>query len=722
MKKFARICTFALLLVLLFGCTAPAMAASFTTYTYSIDGFFTASPHAYRPEGQYDYTKMGITGDLSSPADLETDADGNVYIADSGNNRILVLDKYLKFKYEIKNFVNQNRVPDSFRTPKGVFIKDTPMEDGTVKRLIYVADTFNNRIVVFAANETNTGALFYQMVKEPKSDIMPEGSIYTPKAVAVDDSGRIYVVSENTNMGIIAMLEDGTFIAFVGAQKVSYSMWDIIWRRFQTEAQRAQSAVFVPTEYNNLTINDRGFIYVTTDSINENKQQAAITSKSGDYAPVKKFNSSGDDIMKRNGFFAPNGEVAVQSATSGAAVTGASKIVDVALGPEETWSILDQKRSRIFTYDSDGKLLFAFGDNGSLLGHLQQASAIVYQGSNLLALDTTSKTVTVYTREEYGDILIGAIHNNNMREYDRAVDDWKAILQRNSNFDAAYIGIGKALYRSGDWDGAMEYFAYAYDTENYSEAYKMWRKDWVSENIIWIPVVIIAIVLVLKFFLGYAKKVNAKVAVTRGKRTFGQEILFGFHLIFHPFDGYWDLKHEKRGSVRGATFYLFLATVAFTYNAIGKGYIHAPRIAPSVLGQMISVLAPVLLWILANWCLTTLFEGEGSFKDIYIATCYSLLPIALLFIPATLLTHILTASEASIISLVTSIAWIWAILLIFFGMQVTHDYSSGKNILTTAGTIVGMAFIIFIGLLFSTLLTKMVSFVSGIISEISYRM
>ena len=138
--------------------------------------------------------------------------------------------------------------------------------------------------------------------------------------------------------------------------------------------------------------------------------------------------------------------------------------------------------------------------------------------------------------------------------------------------------------------------------------------------------------------------------------------------------------------------------------------------------QVISVLIPLLLFVLANWCLTTLFEGEGSFKDIFVAGCYSLVPLPLLLIPATIASNWVTTSEASIVTFVGTVAFIWAGLLIVAGTMVTHDYSMFKNIITILGTIVAMAFIIFIVLLFSMLLSKLVSLATNLVTEIQYRM
>ncbi len=706
-KNFVKI--FAVVACILMLLPMSASAVAYVTYTYSIDGEQLASPHAYTPVMQMDSTYMNLPEALNTPDDLVVDGKGNVYIADSSNNCIYALDSNYKFRFKISTFLNSHGVSDSLSGCKGCYVTDS---------YIYVADTNNNRIVIFDL-EGN----YVRHLEEPEADIFEDNAIYKPIALAVDATERIYVVSSTTYQGIISLDKDGNFQAFVGAQQVSYNTWDIFWRQFQTAKQRALSTKLVSTEYNNITIDDTGFIYVTTSSIDEGNQQAAIYNKAGTYAPVKKYNASGKDILGRNGFFGPGGEVQVNYNTVNSTITGPSKIIDVALGPAGSWSIIDEKRSKVYTYDQYGQLLFVFGDTGSMLGNIQKMSAIAYQDSNMLILDSTAKSVTLYSRTDYGDTLITALQNEIDRNYDAAVEDYQNILQRNSNFDSAYIGIGKALYRQGKYDESMKMFKSAYEVTNYSNAFKMQRQQWANKYFIIIPIVVVVLLVLLVKFFGYANKVNKSVTTSSGKRTFKQEVMYAFHLIFHPFDGFWDLKHEKRGSLRGALFYLVLALIAICYNSVGRAYIFNPRASyASMFSTCISLLVPVLLWVTANWCLTTLFDGEGSIKDIFIATCYSLVPLILFMIPATAITNVLTLSEASIYSMLMTLGWVWVGILIFFGTMVTHDYSLMKNVITTIGTVVGMAFIMFCGVLFSTLLVKMVNFISGIVTEISYRM
>ncbi|MBO5914700.1 MAG: YIP1 family protein, partial [Clostridia bacterium] len=266
------------------------------------------------------------------------------------------------------------------------------------------------------------------------------------------------------------------------------------------------------------------------------------------------------------------------------------------------------------------------------------------------------------------------------------------------------------------------YFRLAYNTEDYSEAYQAYRKEWMEQYLWVIPLVLFVVIFGVMKFFKFANKVNKKGQKIKEKRTFGEEILYGFHIIFHPFDGFWDVKHEKRGSVRGATFWLVIASLAFVYQSIGLSYLKNPQGGGmSYVMSIISIVAPVMLWVTANWCITTLFEGEGSFKDVYIATCYSLVPLPMLIIPAVMLTNIMTVSEMAIYNMMISFAFVWFGMLVFFGMMVTHDYTLGKNFITAIVSIIGVAFIIFVAGLFTTLISKVFTFFYNIYIELSYR-
>ena len=723
MKKFAKILILSLVLILLFGTVSSFAYVAYDTYTYSISGKQMLSPTAYSTNLSITSTDMGLGSvQLSDAMDIVTDDLGNVYIADAGNNRVVVLNKYYRVIKIIDTYYDDAGKEVKFNHPEGVFVSNNP--DGQSN--IYICDTENKAVVVFD-REYN----YVRTITAPNSPLLNTENFY-PNAVAVDIYGRIFIVAKRISEGVIVLSSTGDFTGYIGAQKVSYSVIDIIWRKFQTKDQLAQQDRNVSVAYNNLTVDSDGFVYATSDKISESEQFKAIKSKASDYSPVKKLNATGHEIMKRNGFFDPGGEVDIFYANE------VSKISDVALGPEGMWTILDYKRSKLFTYDQQGNLIFAFGDGGEygqggeLLGNGESLQAITYQTIDdttyLLVLDKTSDSsnkykLVVYSPTEYCETIINALRNQNKHEYDTSIQYWQDVLTKNNNFDLAYIGIGKALFSQGKYDEAYTVLQNAYETQYASKAFAELRKDIIGKWILLIAIVAIALIVGIVKFLGYAKRKNKATALKVGRKTYWEELIYPFHLCFHPFDGFWDLKHEKRGSVRAATTILAITILALFYNSIGKGYLFNPEDKYStIFVSILSVAIPVVLWSVSNWCLTTLFDGEGSFKDIYIATCYALSPLPIFVIISTILTNVMTSTEGSMVNLIIVFGFIWAAMLLFFGTLVTHDYSLGKNVITILGTILAMLVIMFVIILFSSLVIKMITFVIAIFKEVGNRM
>ena len=769
-KAFTRFLIFAYIAVLLFGILTVGASAtsSYETFTYSSRGRVPQnSPNAYEVYGIYNADRMMLSryrstyvqkraeyevnvngksdteaatiaenawdktelSSLNKPNAIRADKDGKLYIADKDNNRIVILKNDYTVSTVIDYFESAVADYDTLSAPKGVFVNDD---------YVYVSDTGNKRIVIFNKSDLS----FYKIISKPDSPLVKD-SDWQPAACAVDQYGRVFVVSETATMGVIVLADDnGYFNGYIGAQKVTPNLFELFWRNFQTEEQKQKNIRYVSVTFNNITIDEDGFIFVTTDKIeDEGKQIQAITNKKADYSPVKKLNSAGKHILQRNGFYDCGGE-AYLFVSADESTSKPSKISDVAVGPEGSWSISDINRGRVYTYTSDGELLFAFGDGGDgsgstgKLGSLTHLQSMTYQLApnqdedaelptyNLVLLDSFTSLFTVFTRTDYGDLLMEALAQENNREYQNAEEYWMRILQRNSNFDAAYIGVGKALYRQGKYKEAEEYFAACYETTYYSKAYTELRKLWIADSwhLILIVLVVVAFLVLVVKGLGAAKKFNSRVALKPGKKTYWEELVFPFHLVFHPFDGFWDLKHEKRGSVRGGLTIMGLTVLALYYNTIGQGYIFDPVKNQSfIFIQALSVVLPVFLWVTSNWCLTTLFDGEGSFRDVLITTCYSLSPLPPLLVLSTLLSHVLTKTEGPIAVMLVTIGGIWVGFLLFFGMLVTHGYSLPKNIITTLGTIVAAAILVFVSLLFSSLVGKMIQFVANIVIEVSGR-
>ena len=205
---------------------------------------------------------------------------------------------------------------------------------------------------------------------------------------------------------------------------------------------------------------------------------------------------------------------------------------------------------------------------------------------------------------------------------------------------------------------------------------------------------------------------------------YGQSLRFTLHVITHPFDGFWDLIHEKRGTMAAAhTFlFLFLLTRVLKLICTNFQFISAPIQHINLFEEAASLLLPFLVLCVANWAMTTLFEGKGRFRDIYMAMCYALVPYSLIQLPMILVSNGLTYEEGSIYTVMLSLSVIWCMFLVFVGLMEIHDYGPGKTFIFIIVTIVGACVILFLMLVFFSLLSDAVAFFVSFYREIVFRL
>ena len=199
---------------------------------------------------------------------------------------------------------------------------------------------------------------------------------------------------------------------------------------------------------------------------------------------------------------------------------------------------------------------------------------------------------------------------------------------------------------------------------------------------------------------------------------------YGLHVIVRPFDGFWDLVHEKRGSLAAAhTFmFLFLLTYVLKLMCTNFQFISAPIQYINIYERAASLLLPFLVLCVANWSLTTLFDGKGRLGDIYMAMCYALVPYIIIQLPLILLSHAISYDEASYYTVAMSASVIWCAFLAFVGLMQVHDFGPGKTILFIIMTIFGACVILFLMLVFFSLLSDAVGYFVSLYREVMFRL
>lgn len=206
-------------------------------------------------------------------------------------------------------------------------------------------------------------------------------------------------------------------------------------------------------------------------------------------------------------------------------------------------------------------------------------------------------------------------------------------------------------------------------------------------------------------------------------KMFLHRLRFVFYTSIHPFKGNWELKHEGEGSLITATVIYTLLVLTTIFRRQYTGYLFNYNILEdlNIYLTAFSVLVPIVLWCVSNWCLTTLMDGKGGMKDIYTYTAYAFMPMVLINVILIIISHLIVLDEASLYYFFDSLSTLWSGALVILGTMVVHEYSMKKTLLSCLLIIVGMGIMIFIALLFFNVIQQMYGFVYVIYNEIALR-
>ncbi|NMB18138.1 MAG: hypothetical protein GX984_01595 [Erysipelothrix sp.] len=455
--------------------TPVEASADQTSYNYSYWGEAVPAPPAYLPTMTVDGQALGIEP-FDSPNDIFVSSDYHVYVADTGNNRIVVLNDVFEFETTIESFV-ANGSRDTFSSPEGVFV--------TEDNHVYIADTGNQRVVHLDENHQ-----FVKIIDEPESEMLTSTFNFRPRKVAVDNAGRTFVMSEGVFDGFMEFSVDGHFTTFIGANRVQVDPVEYLWRRFATREQRSQMVLFIPTEFTGLDIDEDGFIYAT------NVDEADDV--------IKKINARGDDILRREGYYNPIGDIDYDRDQ------GPSYLIDISVADNGIYSVLDSRRGRIFTYNNDGFLMYIFGGLGNKLGEFHTPIAIERFDDFFLVLDRHLGEITVFNATAYGSSIDEAVRSYEQGDEERAQELFEEVVNMNANLEFAYTGIGKALLRQDRYEEAMYNFEQSIDQANYSKAYLLYRNQVLRENFSLMMGIIFLVVALWIGFSVYRKKTKRK--------------------------------------------------------------------------------------------------------------------------------------------------------------------------------------------------------------------
>lgn len=674
-KSLAVILVFAIFFSIM--STAMVYADDTPYNTYTLDGYgrVTKTQTAYLA---YETITKFDTEDLKGPSDIFVTKDGKIYIADTGNSRIVVGDLD-------GNLIGLIGVGE-LKTPNGVFVT----ENGH----IYVADRDANAVFEFS----ESGEVLNKYGK-PKSPLYGETLNFLPIKVVVNDAGIMYVICESNTNGIVEIspTEGGTFLGYFGTNFADANFLTIIYRAILTDAQRAKMVGNIPSTPNNLCIDEKGLIYTVTRG-DGNKT-------------LKRLNIAGVNMIEPDTYTTlPAGVVA---------------------GNHDNVYTVDQQ-GYIYEYNNEGELLYVFGgpeDGTQRVGLSTLVSGIaIDKNDRIYVLDSDKCQIQVYAPTEFTDLLHEALYLYANGRYTESKTYLQKVLDMNSMFDYANKAMGRAYFQEENYAQALKYAKLAKDMDGYSESFWEIRNVWIKRNVVTLVAMLVALWAIVTILKKIDKKKNIfatprKVLGKWQENKIISNIRYAFYYIKHPVDGSYGIAREGRANYIVSTLIIVVFIVEYIINKYLCGFLQKTvREGRYDIGSDIGkIFLAVIAVTLCSYLVCTINEGEGTVKKIYTYIAYSLVPYVILTPVIFALSHMVTVNEQFLISLTAIVMYVWIVVLFILGLKEVNNYNAketAKVIFLTIFTILILALLIFI---IYVLWAQVFEFVSALVGEAGYR-
>lgn len=195
------------------------------------------------------------------------------------------------------------------------------------------------------------------------------------------------------------------------------------------------------------------------------------------------------------------------------------------------------------------------------------------------------------------------------------------------------------------------------------------------------------------------------------------------HVIFHPVEGFEDLRWKKQGSLKVSMVIVLLLFIAMVANRQLTGFQFNTAYVKifNVIPLLVQSVVYFFTWVIGNWALCTLFDGEGTLKKICIYSAYALVPYIVCTFIAVFMSNFLVQEEAIWIYAINYLGIGWSLVLMIQAMKAVHQYSFTKTIVSMIFTVIAMLLILFLAILLLSLFQQVYVFGYSIYTEIAYR-
>ena len=396
-----------------------------------------------------------------------------------------------------------------------------------------------------------------------------------------------------------------------------------------------------------------------------------------------------------------------------------SNLLCLAVDPQGFIYAADSIRGRVYVYDEECRVLTAFSlgfSQGDQVGTFHTPCALAVSNDKLFVADSGNRSITVFELTEYGQMYKTADTYTINGEYELAMPYWEEILKLDSNNQRAYEGLAKAYLGRGDYEKAMYYAEMGNDQQTYSLAYSEVQSVWLSNNFWWLFIVCVLAVGAIAAVLVVSKKRKIFEIKNLNVRT-------ALRVPFTPFESFNAMKTHGAVSLGlGALFVLvfYLARVSQDLYG-GFMYVIVDKANYNALFTLFGSVGILLLWVVTNWGICMLFEGKGSFKEVFCMSAYSMTPMILYSLIFIVGSHFIPATATDTFGIISTVLLLYTFLLLLIGMTIIHEYTFFKAIGMAILTVLGMALAVFVICAVVLLSQQFIVFIVGIFEELRVR-
>lgn len=692
-KALSRIFVVILALCLVLG-TMSAVSAATPTDSYNHWTGVTNRGKAVYSKSMYDVQQLIDPVDLGIERFTEIvamckDSDNNIYILDK-SSRIVILDDNYNLVKEI-GLINGTI---SYNNSRGIYWNNG---------MIYICNTDGANIYLI-----NSDGELIDTVTLPESDIIPDDFIYKPTKVVCDSNGYMYVVSDGSYYGALLYSPDREFLGFYGANTVNATvatvLTNIMNRLFPNIEKHENSEKKVPFSFVDISVDKDDFIYTANGYTKPDSDVRKST--------IRRLSpGTGENLFNPSEVFGDVKLIYIDDLYK-------QDFCDIEIDNYGYIYALDSRYDKVFVYDDYARLVTVFGggmgkgqQQGTFIG--STAMIIKNDGESVLVADSTTGYITVFKINAYGANVKELNYLTLEGEYDKVKDGWHDVIAEDANCQLAYSGLANAYLEEEDYETSIYYAKLGYDRDTYAVAYEYVRKDFISEHFTLIFVILVVLVIGIIALMFVTNK--KKIVFIKNK-----SLNLMFSAALHPSNTFTDIKEKHLGSLPLCLLLLVLYYVVTVMKTISGGFLftyYDPASFNSIIVLIRSV-GLVVLWIVANWLISTLLGGKGKMKEIVIVTCYSLQPLIAEGIIYIILSNVLLPNEASFLQILSIIATIYFCIMLVNGMLKMHDYSMGKFLWTTLLTVIGMAIIVFLLIMLIILIQQFGAFLATLVTEV----